>query len=214
MDRNKGPDSVEPELLAPREAGTGAGERGAIPDCLIGRNADEVLQKLDAGDPLGLETAARDLIHERALLVDVERLIARSMAQAAFAARLYRGWPPLANWTKQQVERALSALLEEDRELLLDGRSPPKEDEDCYTFLHGAHGIPRDHHVEATVVFNDLPDLVRHCYFDTFVLRKSIDECAAAGRGTRSEVVEHLRHALTALSRLRDPERPDHGGQK
>lgn len=101
MDRNKGPDRAEPEPLAGGEVGTGAAEGRGIPDCLMGRNADEVLVKLDAGDPLGLEQASRALIVERALLVDIERLVARSMAQVAFSARLYKGWPPLSNWVSQ-----------------------------------------------------------------------------------------------------------------
>lgn len=66
--------------------------------------------------------------------------------------------------------------------------------------------------VAVAVVFNDLPDVVRRCYYDVFVLEKGIEGCAASGVGTKIEVERHLLRALTAMSTLRDPARPDDGG--
>ncbi|HVS17386.1 MAG TPA: hypothetical protein VMT18_02210 [Planctomycetota bacterium] len=216
MDRKHGPDRGSDRTASPRnaggEAGTGASEGRAIPECLNGRTADEVLQKLDAGDPLGIEAAAKALIVERALLVDIERLVARGMAQAAYSARLYRGWPPLAVWLRRCLEKSLSALLDEDRERLLEGGPLPSEDEASYAFLREAHGVTPERAVAVAVVFNDLPDVVRRCYYDAYVLEKGIEACAASGIGTKTEVERHLLRALTAMSTLRDPARPTDGG--
>lgn len=216
MDRKHGPDR-EFDRTSPRtpggEVGSGTSDGRAIPECLRGRTADEVLQKLDAGDPLGVEAAARALLVERAVLVDVERLVARGMAQAAYSARLYRGWPPVDVWLRQCLERALTALLDEDRERLLDGGPLPREDEACYAFLREAHGVTPERAVAVAVVFNDLPDVVRRCYYDAYVLEKGIEGCAASGVGSRSEVERHLLRALTAMSTLRDPARPGEGGR-
>jgi DNA-directed RNA polymerase specialized sigma24 family protein len=215
VDRNQGPDRgidpIAPQRSAGGVVGGGASDERAIPECLSGRSADEVLAKLDAGDPLGIESAARSLLVERAFLVDVERLVARGMAQAAYSARLYRGWPPLAAWLRQCLERALAGLLEEDRERMLDGGPLPREDELSYAFLRESHGVAPERAVAVAVVFNDLPDLVRRCYYDVFVLEKGIEGCAASGAGTKSEVERHLLRALTAMSTLRDPARPDGG---
>lgn len=216
MDRKHGPDRGS-DRTAPLhdvggEVGTGASDERAIPECLKGRSADEVLQKLDAGDPLGIEAAAKALLVERALLVDVERLVARGMAQTAYSARHYRGWPPLAVWLRQCLDRALSALLDEDRERLLEGGPPAREDEASYAFLREAHGVTAERAVAVAVVFNDLPDVVRRCYYDAYVLEKGIEGCAASGVGTRSEVERHLLRALNAMSTLRDPARPVDGG--
>ena len=216
MDRKHGPDRgsdrTAPRRNAGGEAGTGASVGRAIPECLNGRTADEVLQKLDAGDPLGIEAAAKALIVERALLVDIERLVARGMAQAAYSARLYRGWPPLVVWLRQCLEKSLSALLDEDRERLLEGGPLPSEDEASYDFLREAHGVTPERAVAVAVVFNDLPDVVRRCYYDAYVLEKGIEACAASGIGTKTEVERHLLRALTAMSTLRDPARPTDGG--
>lgn len=216
MDRKHGPDRDadrnSPRHPAGSEVGTGASDGRAVPDCLRGHSIDEVLGKLDAGDPLGIEAAAKALLVERAILVDVERLVARGMAQAAFSARLYRGWPPVAIWLRHCLERALAALLDEDRERLLEGGPPPREDEASYAFLREAHGVTPERAVAVAVVFNDLPDVVRRCYYDAYVLEKGIEGCAASGVGTRSEVERHLLRALTAMSTLRDPGRPDQGG--
>jgi hypothetical protein len=216
VDRKHGPDRgvdrTAPQPKAGGEVGSGAPDGRAIPECLRGRNADEVLQRLDAGDPLGIEAAAKALLVERALLVDVERLVARGMAQAAYSARLYRGWPPVGVWLRQCLERALSALLDEDRERLLDGGPLPREDEVSYAFLRETHGVTPERAVAVAVVFNDLPDVVRRCYYDAYVLEKGIEGCAASGVGTRSEVERHLLRALTAMSLLRDPGRPGDGG--
>lgn len=215
MDRKSGPDRGTDRTAPLRnagEVGTGASSGCAIPAYLIGRSADEVLQKLDAGDPLGIEAAAKALLAERAFLVDVERLVARGMAQVAFAARLYRGWPPLELWLRQRLERALEALLEEDRERLLEGGPLPREDEASYAFLRETHGVAPERVVAVAVVFNDLPDVVRRCYYDAYVLEKGIEGCAASGVGTLTEVERHLLRALTAMSTLRDPARPQDGG--
>lgn len=216
MDRKNGSDGDSDRAAwhhgAAGDVAAGASVGRAIPDCLKGRSADEVLQKLDAGDPLGIESAVRSLLIEQALLVDVERLVARGMAQAAFAARLYRGWPPLSLWLRQCLERALTALLEEDRDRLLENGPLPREDEASYAFLREAHGVAPERAVAVAVVFNDLPPIVRRCYYDVFVLEKGIEGCAASGAGSRSEVERHLLRALTAMSTLRDPARPSPGG--
>lgn len=216
MDRKNGseddPHRAATQHGAASDVAAGASVGRAIPDCLKGRSAEEVLEQLDAGDPLGIERAARELLIEQALLIDVERLVARGMAQTAFAARLYKGWPPLPLWLHQCLERALAGLLEEDRERLLENGPLPREDEASYAFLRDAHGVAPGRAVAVAVVFNDLPPIVRRCYYDVFVLEKSIEGCAASGAGSRSEVERHLLRALTAMSTLRDPARPDAGG--
>jgi hypothetical protein len=212
VDQEEGPDRSELDSLAAREAGGAAPGADAVPACLRGRSADEVLEKLDRGDPLGIERRARRAIEQRAVLLDVERVVARGMAQVAFAARLYKGWPPVELWTERAVEGAIEALLDEDRESMALSKSPQVEDRPNFAFLCDALGITPERALQVTVVFNDLPTVVRRCYYDTFVLGRSIEDCAASGIGTRAEVESHLLRALTAMSLLRDPGRSADGG--
>jgi hypothetical protein len=78
-------------------------------------NAREVLARIVPEDPLGLRARVGRQLVARALLLDVERVLLCAQAQCAMEAPGWRGEPELACWLERCVERALGAVLAEER---------------------------------------------------------------------------------------------------
>jgi hypothetical protein len=74
----------------------------------------EVLARIVPEDPLDLRARVGARITERALLLDVERVLLRAQALCSLYAAAWRGDPELAEWLDQRVEDALAAALSED----------------------------------------------------------------------------------------------------
>ena len=172
---------------------------------LRGTSAREVLHRIASGDPLELERRSRARIDERAFLVDVERLVARGLARVAYEARRYNGFPPLDRWLERILDRAIGELLDEDRFAARDRAPADDRTHASFAFLTEELGIAPEVARKVAVVFNDLPEHVRRCYWALAVQRKSPEECAAEGLGSPREVERNAERAVLAMSMLVDP---------
>ena len=180
-------------------------------ELFAGGSPREVLGRLLDGDPLDIGERTRLRLKAKALLLDAERWTLRSMARVAFAAPRWDGTSALLEWIDQQVDRAASDLLDEDRAAL--HQPPAQEESDSrYAFLTQALGIEPEIALRACVVFNDLPDHVRRAFWALVVEGKSFARCVSEGLGTREQVQADGRRALTALSQLSDPDEPQVAG--
>jgi hypothetical protein len=169
-------------------------------DILIGTGPRDVLQRVSEGDPLGLVPRCRAELFDRAFLIDMERLCSRAFAQVAFDSMLYGGDPPLDEWLRRRIQKAIEGLLNEDCEIerasgLQDG------DDDRHVALADLLGLRVDDARRACIAFNDLPDGVRSTYFRTVIEGQAIEE-VARGLGVATERVrEDLKRALLTIAR-------------
>jgi hypothetical protein len=173
-----------------------------------GRLPSQVLQVIADGDPLGIENRAKVLLRKGAWLLDVERVVARGMAAIAFAAHRYNGFPELDAWIARELERGARTLIEEDAEAVLDGQPADFETASSLRWLTESLGLPPAAATRATVVFHALPDDVRRAWYAQAVDKLSLDECVAAGMGTRERVEALSRRATLAMSLSSDPGDP------
>lgn len=202
----------EPRVEAERPA---AADDVGWRSLLSGASAREVLVKIADGDPLELERRARAFLEARAVLVDVERLIARGLARVAYEAPRYTGFPPLDLWLARNLERSVGELLDEDRFAARNGRPADERTLASFAFLSEALGVAPELARKVAVVFNDLPEEVRRCYWAQGVQGRELDDCVAAGLGTHEEVQRNVERAVRAMSQLADPGplRDDSGGE-
>jgi hypothetical protein len=173
-----------------------------------GRLPGLVLQVIADGDPLGIEDRVKALLRKGAWLLDVERMVARGMAAIAFAAHRYSGFPDLDAWITRELERGARTLIEEDAEAVLDAQPVDFETASSLRWLTEALGLPAAAATRATVVFHALPEDVRRAWYAQSVEKLSLDECVAAGMGTREHLEALSRRATQAMSLSADPGDP------
>ncbi len=170
---------------------------------LSGASARDVLNKLTREDPLGIESRCAVRLHERAMLIGRERVVMRAMAQVAFRAKDFRAWQPLDAFLRVNIDRAIDALVERDRE---DERARLlHEDDEAWGFLTRALGVGPEQARRAAVAFNDLPYVVRRVFWRTVVEGASEARCVSEGLGTITQVHERVTRAVRTLSFGRDP---------
>jgi len=99
---------------------------------LSGPSPGAILERIVDGDPLGLEARCRKYLREWAVLIDLERLFARTAARIS-----YHAWRENGTAGDDIVEDCLANAVEElmtqDRDGLQVGEPVP-EDEGCYSF--------------------------------------------------------------------------------
>lgn len=173
-----------------------------------GRLPSHVLQVIADGDPLGIENRVKMLLRKAAWLLDVERMVARGMAAIAFAAYSYRGFPDLDSWIERELERGARMLIDEDSEAVLDGQTVDFATASSLRWLTELLGLPAAAATRATVVFHALPKDVRRAWYAQAVDKLSLDECVAAGMGTRERLEVMSRRATQAMSLAADPGDP------
>lgn len=179
--------------------------REALAAWLPGKPPSLALQAICDGDLLELERRSRELIEREAWLLDVERLVSRGMAVVAYAAHRYNGFPDLDRWLRRELQRAVEALLEQDRELVLSEAAIQFDNAPSYRFLSEILGMPLATTPRATVVFNALPRELRTCWYATVVQKMSIADCVQAGLGAKVQIEARIRRVVHALSVLEDP---------
>ena len=159
----------------------------------------EVLPRLVEGDPLQLiERCAHHLTSE-ALLLDLERLHARSLALIA------RHLPEakvedVSAWIAERVSEAASQLVDEElyEDRLgfpLSGTVDPRSE-----FLVGALGIEPAMTREISVSFHRLPIRDRRTFWRAVVSGESLSGITEESGETRDHVIEGLRRVIRSLS--------------
>ncbi len=181
-------------------------------EILAGGSPREVLRRLHESDPLGIEEICKERLAGLALFLDLERLVVRSMARTAFAAFRYRGETSLGEFLVSCVDRSIQELVGEDRLAAREGGSVAPESVRLYSFLADPLGARPETARLAAVVFNDLPESVRRCYFSVVLQGSSVAHCVSSGLGKREEVEGAVKRAILAISMLRDPESTDEEG--
>lgn len=146
---------------------------------LLRGSAEEIRARLRDGDPLGLVPRCTALVRERAVLVDVERVVEGAVGLVADAGPE----PDAGDLIEISLTEALDRCLDEDRELVQSGRPLCPSEEGRYAFLVAMFGLTRDQAPASAVAFNRLPDVVRRAFFAVCVEEWEIGECVEAGMG-------------------------------
>ncbi len=170
-----------------------------------GASPREILNRIANGDPLGLEVRSRARLDVRAVLVDLERIVAGSLARAAYDALRYNGFPTLAMWLDRIIDRTIDEQLEEDRIAERAGQSSVGGHAPSHAFFAEALGVDPVVARRACVVFNDLPDDVRRVYWALVIKGRAIERCVSEGMGSQGELEARFKRALLAISLLEDP---------
>ena len=159
----------------------------------------EVLPRLVEGDPLQLlERCARHLTSE-ALLLDLERLHARSLA--LIARQLPEAKVEDVNdWIAARVSEAASQLV--DEELYEDrlGFPPSGTVDPRSEFLVGALGIEPAMTRQISVSFHRLPVGDPRTFWRAVVSGESLSEITEESGETHDHVIEGLRRVIRSLS--------------
>lgn len=174
-------------------------------ELLHGSSASQILAKIAPGDPLGVAARCKARLDVRAQLIAHERAVARSLAQVAFAAVRYRGEPDLASWLDRQIDRAIDALLNDDREDEIARRPTDEPWDPRFAFVSEAWGVSPALARRACIVFNDLPSIVRQAWWALTVHGKSINRYVAEGFGPPQLVEARVKRAIVAMSKFADP---------
>jgi hypothetical protein len=165
---------------------------------LSGPSPGAILERIVDGDPLGLEARCRKYLREWAVMIDLERLFARTAARIS-----YHAWRENGTAGDDIVEDCLANAVEElmtqDRDEIELGE-PIADDEGRYSFLTETLGLDPESARIACVAFNDLPPDVRRCYWEVAVEGRSIERCVSLGLGDALTIDENVRRALRAIS--------------
>ena len=152
-------------------------------------------------DPLKLVAQCEIRIRERAVLLDMLMVCLRTCAEAALHAARYDPKEPLEAWIQSRIDRAIDALIEEDRMNERDGAPFGDEPEQRFQFLANFFGCDINLTRKACIIANDLPDEIRHAVFQTVFLARPFAEVAPAipDRVRLKKLVHSGLLAITAL---------------
>lgn len=171
----------------------------------------EILERLAEDDPLEIVARTQERIARRALLLDLERVAPKALAQVAYRARTFRDGAPLDPFLGVCIRRAIEDAVREDREEERRGSIPVAPYDRRYAHLVESLGLEPAQARRACVRFNDLPLAARRSYFALCVERRSLEEWMRESDAPRREVEEHLRRAFEALSVPFDVDGFSHG---
>jgi hypothetical protein len=172
---------------------------------LDGSNARAILHRIFSGDPLGVEQRCVERLEARAVLMDLERLLLRTMARIARNAALGRREGPLSSWLQLQVDASIEDLMSEDLDADRLNKPVEKPLDSRYAFVCEAYGLRPAKARRFCVVFNTLPDEERHAFYAIGVMGKSFNRFLAEGNGPPAHVMKLLENVTKALSGLLPP---------
>jgi len=142
-----------------------------------------VLERIAAGDPLGLQPRVERILASRSLLLDSEQVFLRALAICARRARRYRGRPGFERWLEQHVAEAIESLVEEGAGARTS-QAPARLD------------LSGDALASACARFNRLPATTRRAFFRLVVEGRSIDSLVHPGGRSAPEIARQARRAL------------------
>lgn len=159
----------------------------------------DILPRLVEGDPLELlDRCARHLTSE-ALLLDLGRLHARSLA--IVARRLHEtNEEGIDEWLRDRVRDASNQLIHEEQYEERLGFPPPRAADPRTSFLMGTLGVEPALTRGVSVSFHRMEREARRTFFRAVVSGESIEGIALAEGGTRDSVLEILRGVIRSMS--------------
>jgi len=170
---------------------------------LTGAGPREILQAISLHDPLAMQRRCLHHLRRRALLVAPGRLTVRSLAHTAYAARRYRGDPPLDDWLRERIDAALEGLLRDDMEEEHAGHAGSGGWDRRFACIADALEVEPELGRVAAVTFNELPHAARAAYLAIVIGGVSLRRHVAAGHGPPAHVRSDLARVERALARLR-----------
>ena len=159
----------------------------------------EVLARLMGGDPLGLAAVVEERLRARAYLFDADRVFLRTAARCARLAVRYRGDPPIARWLAERADEALLDLLRTDAESDLRGEPPPPERLAAFQVLARPLGLDPARMHRACLAHNQLPQEQRRAFRELLIEGRSLDELAANGGRSATDIARAARAALLVV---------------
>ena len=182
-------------------------DRSVLLARLIGLEISEILPRIQSADALGVQPVCMRRLRERALIIDPERAFARGLVEVAFAMSIAMSPEELSpGWIQNNVDRALSRLIEEDREAERADEGNPPRDNRPYRFVHDAFATPLDKCRSATVEFNALPHRTRFAFLVLLVDNTDVDECLDTGLWTPEELRMDIWTAFRVLGHITESE--------
>ncbi len=166
---------------------------------LAGASPREVLGRVMNGDPLGLAARIEERLRARAYLFDADRVFLRAAARCARLAGRYRGDPPLEHWLAERIDESLLDLLRTDAEADVHGHPPGPEQLAAFEVLARPLGLDPACMHHACLVHNQLPEAQRKAFRELVIEGRTLDELAASGHSSATEIARAARAALLAV---------------
>ena len=173
---------------------------------LAGKPPSEILAKISAGDPLGLQGICSLRLRDQALLIDFDRLLERSLAAVAIAASRSSADEFIPEWLLGQVDLVIRGILAEDAEEERLAPGSPPRDPKYYRFVYLAYAVEVGLVRTATVNFNALPIDARQAFFLLLVDGRPVDDCVRELGTTRGKLREDTLDGLRALGHIKPGE--------
>ena len=175
-------------------------------DLLLG-SAAEVLERILPGDPLGLRELLSQRMRERAVLLDLDRLLLASFVRVAHRAAARPGGSSLGSWLLQQVDGVVDRALHREREQSLGDALDPfapglQEDawsgEGCGVLGQLARSLDLDpKRLNASRKrFHQLDKGIREAFFSLVLEGCSLDQAAQRGGTPALQLARQARQAL------------------
>ena len=159
----------------------------------------EVLPRLVEGDPLQLIELCASHLTSEALLLDLERLHARSLALIARRSPEAKG-EEISDWITARVREAADQLVDEERYEERLGFPPSNIVDPRSEFLVGALGIEPAMTRGVSVSFHRMSRGDRRTFWRAVVSGGSVSGIADESGETRDYVIEGLRRVIRSLS--------------
>lgn len=154
-----------------------------------------------------LETRVRERVgirlRSQAFLFDPDRIATQSLIRVAGETTLDEPELITGEWLDARIDEAIRTAISDDAESELQGVEVDEEEVDSsYEFLLDALGIPPSLARGAATRFNVLPYAKRKAFVELAVVGKRLKECVEDGLGTKEEILDSVRGALSALGML------------
>ncbi|MCK6446103.1 MAG: hypothetical protein L6Q99_06890 [Planctomycetes bacterium] len=167
---------------------------------LRGNSPRAILTRLLSAHELEFDSRVAARLETRAIVLDPQRTMLRSMALTARRAISYRGEPPLDVFLADCIDRSIDDLIEEDIEAERSG-VPLELHDRRYVELAQSLGVEPIHARRIAIVLNTRADAERRAAFAVLIQRKSLDEHTRTSGQPREAVRTMVRDSLRRLSR-------------
>ena len=162
-----------------------------------GESPARIVERLQDGDPLSLGLRCAERIDFRAMLMDVERLVARAEAYVAYIAvrQQYTGTPPLDAFIERQIDESIDSILEEDWSSE-HKREPVEPDDPRYRMIAREAGIEPAQARRASLALNTEPLRTRRLFYGVFIKNRKLADVARENALGIAEAKEMVKQTL------------------
>lgn len=179
------------------------------PSFLRGADANEILSRLSAGDPLRLQEAAARRLREVWFLLEPERVYHRALAVCAKAASKEDPPADLAIWLRSKLDLAIDQLVQKDHEAEHAHPELVAEDEMVFPLLTDSLMLDPELVRSTSVSFNALDPLPRRAFFELLIEGRAVGEVIEAGPWDEDGLYDAIQTALATMKLDVQPDPPD-----